>query len=238
MTASMQGRPTAAELLAAVADFLESDVRGAIDGQVNFHARVAANVLRMVERELLHDGGPAAALTRLGFADEAALATAIRDGELDDRNEDVTAFLRTLVQHRLAAAHPGYAVTAVADRLFAAMEAGDIDAVAAMWSDDVAVWHVGDGRIRDKTRGLKVVSWFVSATADRHYDVLARQLFDGGFVQQHVLHGTARGGTPYTMRVAMIITVGADGLINRIDEYFDPAALAPLLNQSAPTPRR
>ena len=62
MTSSMQGRPTAAELLAAVADFLESDVRRAIDGQVNFHARVAANVLRMVERELLHDGGPTAAV--------------------------------------------------------------------------------------------------------------------------------------------------------------------------------
>ena len=46
------GRPTAAELVAAVTEFLESDVRGATEGQVNFHARVAANVLRIVEREL------------------------------------------------------------------------------------------------------------------------------------------------------------------------------------------
>lgn len=106
----LQGRPTAAELVAAVAEFIEGDVREATSGQVNFHARVAANVLRTIERELLDDGGPRAraALTGLGFDDEAGLAAAIRGGELDGRTEDVTECLRTLVRHRLAVAHPGY----------------------------------------------------------------------------------------------------------------------------------
>ena len=69
---SLYGRPTAAELVAAVADFLDNDVRPATDGQVNFHARVAANVLRIVERELLDQtaGEVTAALGELGFADE------------------------------------------------------------------------------------------------------------------------------------------------------------------------
>lgn len=49
------GRPLAAELVAAVAEFLETDVRAATSGQVNFHARVAANALRIVERELLDE---------------------------------------------------------------------------------------------------------------------------------------------------------------------------------------
>jgi ketosteroid isomerase-like protein len=242
MTADTFGRPTAAELIAAVAEFLESDVRHATSGQVNFHARVAANVLHIVERELLgsHKAADtvADALARLGFADEVELAAAIRAGQLDDKQHDVTAFLRTLVGQRLAVAHPGYSMDAIADRLSAAMEAGDIDTVAAMWSDDVAVWHAGDGRTRDKARGLKVVNWFLSATANRHYDVVSRQPFDGGFVQQHVLSGTARDGKPYSMRIAMIIHVGADGLITSIHEYFDPATLAPLRNQSAPTSRR
>jgi hypothetical protein len=107
----LHGRPTAAELVGAVAEFLEGDVREATNGQVNFHARVAANALRTVERELLDTGGPEvrAALAGLGFADEAALAAAIRAGELDGRTgPDVTACLRTLVRHRLAVAHPGY----------------------------------------------------------------------------------------------------------------------------------
>jgi aminoglycoside phosphotransferase (APT) family kinase protein len=107
----LHGRPTAAELVAAVAEFLEGDVRQATSGQVNFHARVAANALRIVERELLDagDSDVRAALTGLGFADEAGLAAAIRAGELADHpGPDITAGLRALVRRRLAVAHPGY----------------------------------------------------------------------------------------------------------------------------------
>lgn len=106
-------RPTAAELVAAVAEFLEGEVRAATGpdspladaGALNFHARVAANALRTVERELL-DTGPAPAL--LGFADEASLAAAIRSGDLDGRDADVLPVLHALVARRVAVAHPGY----------------------------------------------------------------------------------------------------------------------------------
>jgi len=91
----LYGRPTAAELVAAVADFLDNDVRSATGpdsrladaGQVNFHARVAANVLRIVERELTDESATEVTgrLGELGFADEAQLASAIRAGKLDDR---------------------------------------------------------------------------------------------------------------------------------------------------------
>jgi hypothetical protein len=102
---ALYGRPSASELVAAVADFLDSDVRGATEGQVSFHARVAANVLRIVERELTDDR---AAPNLLGYPDETALAAAIRAGELDGRAGEVLPCLRTLVRHRLAVAHPGY----------------------------------------------------------------------------------------------------------------------------------
>ncbi len=110
----LHGRPTAAELVAAVAEFLEGEVRDSTTGAVNFHALVAANALRIVERELLEEssGDPHTALADLGYRDEAALANAIRAGDLDERGEDVVACLRTLVTHRLAIAHPGYDGTA------------------------------------------------------------------------------------------------------------------------------
>ena len=109
MTAA-HGRPTAAELIAAVADFLETDVRESTSGQVNFHSRVAANALRMVERELLADpdDGVADALAAAGYADEAQLAAAIRDGAVDGAAAPVRSALHALVGRRLAAAHPGY----------------------------------------------------------------------------------------------------------------------------------
>lgn len=119
----LYGRPTAAELVAAVAGFLDKDVRNATGrggepgagpadaGQVNFHARVAANVLRIVERELLDTsaGEVAEALQSAGYRDEPALSAAIRTGELDGRAAEVLAVLRTIVGHRLDVNHPGYA---------------------------------------------------------------------------------------------------------------------------------
>ena len=49
----MQDRPTALELLAAVRAFLEDEAIPALDARRSFHARVAANVLAIVERELV-----------------------------------------------------------------------------------------------------------------------------------------------------------------------------------------
>ncbi|HEX2212334.1 MAG TPA: DUF6285 domain-containing protein [Mycobacterium sp.] len=106
----MTNRPTAAELVAAVADFLDDDVRAAVAGQVGFHARVAANVLRIVERELRDTTVDSvdSALESLGFSDETELAVAIRAGRLDERDDEVMACLRVLVRHRLSIDHPGY----------------------------------------------------------------------------------------------------------------------------------
>lgn len=117
----------------------------------------------------------------------------------------------------------------VAERLFAAIEAGDIAALTALWSDDVVVWRQGGGRERDKPRALGVIEWFVDATTDRRYEVLDRQAFDGGFVQQHILHATTRAGEKVALRVCLVVKLKPDGLIRRIDEYLDPAELAPLL---------
>lgn len=110
MSGSNQGRPSAAELVAAVAEFLEGEVRATTSGAVNFHALVAANALRIVERELLDETADqaVAALRTLGCDTETELAAAIREGKFDGRGDQVTTCLRTLVGHRLAISHPGY----------------------------------------------------------------------------------------------------------------------------------
>lgn len=122
-------------------------------------------------------------------------------------------------------------ISAVADRLFHAIEKGDIATVERLWSDDVVVWKVAD-RDRDKDRALRIITWFMDTTTDRRYEILERRLFDGGFVQQHVLHADGRNGKSIAMRVCIVIKVNADGLIDRIDEYFDPAEITPLLDSA------
>ena len=122
----------------------------------------------------------------------------------------------------------------VADRLFTAIERGDGAAVNQLWSADIAVWRVGARRDDDKERALRVIDWFIGATTERSYEILDRQLFDSGavrgFVQQHVLHAAGHAGQSIALRVCIVIRVRPDGLINRIDEYFDPAGIAPLLD--------
>jgi ketosteroid isomerase-like protein len=129
-------------------------------------------------------------------------------------------------------------VVAVADRLFATIEKGDKAAIDRMWSDDIAVWRVGARRdpaktdpakTDDKARALRVIDWFIDVTTERRYQILDRALFASGFVQQHILHATGHAGQSISMRVCIVIRVGPDGLIDRIDEYFDPAEIAPLM---------
>lgn len=123
-------------------------------------------------------------------------------------------------------------VADVAERLFAAIENGDAAAVEALWDDEVLVWKSAEPFDQVKDRTLRVIFWFMDTTTERRYEIRDRQCFDGGFVQQHVLHATGRNGGSISMRVCIVIKVGANGLITRIDEYFDPADIAPLLDST------
>ena len=104
--------PSAAGLVEAVREFLERDVMTSTEGRVQFHTRVAINVLNMVQREL--EDGPAMAavhekgLQQLGFSSERELADAIRQGKVDDRLDEVSDFVYATVKDKLTVANPKY----------------------------------------------------------------------------------------------------------------------------------
>lgn len=106
----LYGRPSALELVEAVREWVDDDVRGATEGRVAFHARVAVNALRIVERELalgpLHREAHAERLQTLGCDGDAALARGIRSGELDDRAEEVRRVVAESVRAKLEVANP------------------------------------------------------------------------------------------------------------------------------------
>ncbi len=129
-------------------------------------------------------------------------------------------------------------ITDVADQLFGAIERGDREAVQRLWSEHIVVWKVADAD-RDKDRALRVIDWFIGATTQRRYEILDRRLFDGGFVQQHILHASgSNGGGAIAMRVCIVVKLDGDGLISSIDEYFDPAEIAPAARVDEVTRRR
>ena len=108
------GRPTAAELVEAVREYVERAVMERSDGSTRFDAMVARNALAIVERELRIGPELAAAharrLRHLGFGDDAALAAAVRAGELDDDGawQPVAAALAASARDQLLVANPGY----------------------------------------------------------------------------------------------------------------------------------
>jgi aminoglycoside phosphotransferase (APT) family kinase protein len=110
--AALHGRPTAVELVEAVREWVDGDVRQGTDGRLAFHARVAVNALRMVERELALGPEPEAAhrarLAELGCTDDADLAARIRAGELADRAEEVRSLVGQSVAVKVAVANPGW----------------------------------------------------------------------------------------------------------------------------------
>lgn len=115
---TLHDRPTATELVVAVREYLERDVMPATEGRIAFHARVAVNVLGMVERELELGGAQdveeherlVALLGRDGSVRELteALAGGIRDGSLDVPWSDAVATVRETVRAKLEVANPRY----------------------------------------------------------------------------------------------------------------------------------
>ncbi|HZP29002.1 MAG TPA: phosphotransferase [Acidimicrobiia bacterium] len=93
------GRPTARELLDAVREFLTREVMPSTDTKVSFHARVAANALGIVERELAQQ--PVERPTD----DWTALALAVRD-RLAVANPKYLAASRATVVRRPPAPRP------------------------------------------------------------------------------------------------------------------------------------
>jgi hypothetical protein len=108
----LHDRPDPEDLVATVRRLLADEVIGGLEGRARFNLRVALNVLDIVARQLASEGDDEAAhrqrLDRVGFADDAALAAAIRSGELDDRYAEVAEAIRADVWAKVGVVNPRY----------------------------------------------------------------------------------------------------------------------------------
>ena len=113
----MLGEPRAAQLIEAVAGYIES-IAPSLGGRDAFHGRVAVNALRIVVREL--ELGPAAEARELqglaalgcpGRLEEArrALCAAIRSVELTLEHGQLAEHLLRCTADRVAIEQPNYA---------------------------------------------------------------------------------------------------------------------------------
>jgi uncharacterized protein len=116
----------------------------------------------------------------------------------------------------------------LADRFHAAIVRGDTTEVRRCFTPDAAVWHNYDRREQSRDQVLRILSWLQRHVDGLRYEDVRRQPTPTGYVQQHVLHGKAPDGTALEVAGCLVVTLQS-GLIARIDEYLDSAAVAALL---------
>jgi len=114
----MQDAPNTKELIGAVRAFLEERAMPELKGHTAFHARVAANALAIVERELeLGPKAQAEELDRLAILlgtegsledQTRALAGKIRSGDFDIETPGLAEHLRQTTMDKVAIDQPKY----------------------------------------------------------------------------------------------------------------------------------
>jgi len=116
---------------------------------------------------------------------------------------------------------------AFAERLMAALEAGDVDAVRAMYEPDARIWHNFDQAFQPIEDNLKSLQWMHRKLTNLRYDIVRREGIPDGFYQQHVLRGTLASGEDFAMPACAIVKV-RNGRVQSLHEYLDTAHTRPL----------
>lgn len=116
----------------------------------------------------------------------------------------------------------------LAERLFAAIMASNVEAVRDIYAPDAVIWHNNDGVEQSVDDNLRILQWVVTNIDSLRYENVRRQGTETGFLQQHVLRGNAPNGRQLNIPACIVCTV-RDGRITRLEEYLDSAHIAPLL---------
>lgn len=115
-----------------------------------------------------------------------------------------------------------------ADRLFKAIERGDVNAIKDIYAPHTKIWHNFDQVEQTVEQNLAVLGWVVANISEVSYSDIRRQATPTGFVQQHVLRGKLKASGKEIAIPACIVCTVENGRITRLDEYLDSAQTAAL----------
>jgi ketosteroid isomerase-like protein len=115
----------------------------------------------------------------------------------------------------------------LAEALMSAIQRGDVEAVRQLYSPDAVIWHNFDGVEQKAEENLVTLQWVTTNIASLRYEEIQRYPIPNGFVETHVLRGTAPNGTELDVP-ACLIGFCEDGRITRLEEYLDTAQVAAL----------
>jgi ketosteroid isomerase-like protein len=115
-----------------------------------------------------------------------------------------------------------------ADRLFKAIERGQVAEIREIYAPGAKIWHNNDGATQTVEQNLAVLGWVVTNISEIAYTEIRRQPTPTGFIQQHVMRGKLKSSGKEFSLPACIVCVVEGGRITRLDEYLDSAHTAAL----------
>lgn len=112
--------------------------------------------------------------------------------------------------------------TDVAQRVFDAIEAGDIETVRSLYHPDAQIWHNTDNVTKPREHTMELVQWLMDNLPPMQYVDRHCSATDDGFVQRHTVVITGADGGTVHLPCCVVATV-SDGQITHLYEYFDSA---------------
>ena len=113
------------------------------------------------------------------------------------------------------------ATRALAHRFFDAVEAKDVETMAALYAPELKFWFNVTGKESTREENLKAVEAGASLHKSRSYNDRVINTFAGGFVVQYGLEIIQHSGAKTVLWACFVAQLNKDGLIARIDEYID-----------------
>ncbi|HZP30228.1 MAG TPA: hypothetical protein VFC99_14840 [Acidimicrobiia bacterium] len=109
------------------------------------------------------------------------------------------------------------------DALNASLSSASIDEFLAHLAPGAVVWHNDDKVEMDAAENMKRVPALQQLLEGVAVDVVQVEPLEHGWLQRFVLRGTVRSsGRPFAAHNCIVMHVGDDGRVTRIDEYVDP----------------
>jgi ketosteroid isomerase-like protein len=114
-------------------------------------------------------------------------------------------------------------VRSVAKRHTEAMAARDFAAMERIYAPDAIIWHNTDRHTVSVADHLASYARNTAAIARIEYGDIRLSVFEGGFLQQHVISARLHDGRSFEIACCVVARVRGDRIL-QLEEYLDSAA--------------
>jgi ketosteroid isomerase-like protein len=124
---------------------------------------------------------------------------------------------------------------ALAARLLDAISAFDIDRIRQVYTPDATIWNNHTPGTVGIDELIVMLTHLHGAVQQMTFEPVRTQVTSSGFIDQHVTHFVTNKGVSATLPSCMIVGV-RDGRIATVEEYANPADMAPLMAELMEAP--